>query len=52
MQTESKTIFLQSPAIAEDLIVLVVLFFPSADFFDVTGPIFAKLCHTVHYVLK
>jgi len=49
---------LQSPAIAEDCYILVVLFFYFFKFFsvhqifDVPGPIFAKLCHTTRYVLK
>jgi len=40
---------------SEDCYVLVVLFifiFSVHQFFDVSGPIFAKLCHTTPYVLK
>ena len=47
---------LQSPevstAIAGDCYILVVLFFSVHQIFDVSGPIFAKLCHTTRYVLK
>ena len=51
---------LQSPtvatAIAGDYYILVVLFifyfFSVHQIFDIPGPIFAKLCHTMRHVLK
>jgi len=49
--------FLQSPAIAGDCYILVVLFFIYFIFsvhqiFDLPGPIFAKICDITRYVLK
>ena len=42
-----------APAIAEDCYILAVLYlFSHHRFFDVPGPIFAKLCHTTRCVLK
>ena len=37
---------------SEDCYILVVSFLSVHRFFDVPGPIFAKLCQTTRYVLK